>query len=87
MGCLPYQVASKSRDSFYAVLTDNLASTYEQKWQIVEREIASQAKRLKELKLQQRKRTLLPMNKEAHQIEHNMQLSCRFRSDAAQFTS
>ena len=44
---------------------------------MVELEIERQAKRLKELKLQKRKKTLLSINKEAHELELDMQASCR----------
>ena len=77
VGCPPHQVASEVRDSNHAVPTDNLEHTTEQELQMVEMQILSQAKRLKQLKLQQKKNTLLSMNKEAHQIELDMQSSCR----------
>ena len=76
--CLPYQVSSEVRDISQAINSDNLASaTTEQELQMVELEIERQAKRLKELKLQKRKKTLLSINKEAHELELDMQASCR----------
>ena len=44
---------------------------------MVEFEIFSQAKRLRELKLQQKKKTLLLMNNKANEIELDMQAYCR----------
>ena len=75
VGCLPYRV-SQVRDS-NVVPTETLAPTTDQELQLVESEILFQARRVKELKLQQKKKTLLSLNKEAHQIELDMQSSCK----------
>ena len=54
-GSLPYQVSSELRDSSQAVIPDNLASaTTDHKLQMVEN--LSQAKSMREFKLQQRKK-------------------------------
>ena len=77
-GCLPYQVSSELRNSRQAVIPDHSASaTTDHELQMVEFEILSQTKRLRELKLQQKKKTLLFMNKEANEIELDMQANCR----------
>ena len=77
-GCLPYQVSSELRNSSQAVIQDHLASaTTDHELQMVEFEIFSQAKRLRELKLQQKKKTLLLMNNKANEIELDMQAYCR----------
>ena len=59
-GCLLYQVPIEERDSSQAVIPDSLASaTTDHYVQMVKIEILSQAKRLRVLKLQQKKILLL----------------------------
>ena len=68
-GCLPVS---------QTVVPEHLASSNtEHELQMVEFEILSQTKRLRELKLQQKKKTLLLLSKEANGIELDMQTNCR----------
>ena len=68
-GCLPVS---------QTVVPEHLASSNtEQELHMVELEILSQTKRLRELKLQQKKKTLLLLRKEANAIELDMQANCK----------
>ena len=71
-GCLPVS---------QTVVPEHLASSNtEQELHMVELETLSQTKRLRELKLQQKKKTLLLLSKEANEIELDMQANCRATS-------